>query len=222
METHHRKQNISFSTNKKNFRKMTKWRQNVRFSPELSKTWNSNPTLKKDYDNWNRDIVWKHQKFIIYNTSIKVFSQPIKVKSNKTAGQHRHIFRPITKFSIKFCKQLKTENTVLNLVFNNSTTDFYSWHYRLIRAPKQSNKPEVFFWITVWKFETSLWDLYWKSSQYFTENEFDYREKQLQVALLSIAACEITHAGTYFGLCLSSNLIHRQNCPLRLWWKSNR
>ena len=39
----------------------------------------------------------------------------------------------------------------------NSIADFYnSWHYRLIRVPKQCTKPKVFFWITSWDF---IWDL---------------------------------------------------------------
>ena len=43
-----------------------------------------------------------------------------------------------------------------NLTKINSTTDFYnSWQYRFIGAPKNSTKPEAFFFITFWEFKLS-------------------------------------------------------------------
>ena len=40
----------------------------------------------------------------------------------------------------------------------NSNSFFWQfWHYRLIRAPKQSTKLEEFFWITFWIPITTLW-----------------------------------------------------------------
>ena len=43
----------------------------------------------------------------------------LREMNNKTTGQQWHILRPITKFLTNFCKQLKIENTVLNLVFKS-------------------------------------------------------------------------------------------------------
>ena len=51
-------------------------------------------------------------------------------EENKTAGLHRHIFRPTTNILINFCKRLKTTNYCFDISFQrvftniNSTTDF--------------------------------------------------------------------------------------------------
>ena len=92
----------------------------------------------------------------------------------------------------------------------NSTTDFYnSWLYGLIWTLKQKTKLKLFFWITFWKFKTILWDLDSENPvSTFRENEFDKREKPLQVTLLPKTAYQITKTGKIFGICLSSNFIH--------------
>ena len=66
----------------------------------------------------------------------------------------------------------------------NSTTDFYnSWHYRLIRPRKQSNKPEVFFESPFENLKLYYEILIVATEPVLLAEEFDYGQKPLQVAI---------------------------------------
>ena len=149
--------------------------------------------------------------------------------NNNTAGQHRHISRPVKKILINLCQQLK--NDILFWIqfpkFSHKHR-FRHWFLQLLasstyRSFEAKYWTRSFFKITFWNFKTNLWDLdSGHPANIFTKNEFDFRRKpQKKSQFCKFEPMRVRMAGTHSRKCLSCKIIHRRNSPLRPWWKKS-
>ena len=110
----------------------------------------------------------------------KIFDE-FQEKHNKTAGQHRHTFRPTKKFLINFCKQLKNEKTALNLVVETfpqtSIPPLISTSFGNIGLSGLRSKflnTRYFSWTPLKKLEPSC-EILKVENQPAREKDFDYK-----------------------------------------------